>query len=101
MERNEAENGLGPINSILQVGKQSQREEVTSQGCKGSFTSQWLWDPLPFQRHDLAATGASDKWVKDPALSLQQLRLLLWLRLNTWPRNFHMLWVQKKKKKAV
>ena len=25
------------------------------------------------------------EWVKDPALSPQQLRLLLWLRFNPWP----------------
>ena len=30
--------------------------------------------------------------VKDPALALQQLRLLLWLMLDPWPRNFLMPW---------
>ena len=35
--------------------------------------------------------------VKDLALSLQWLGLLLWHRFNTWPGNFHMLWVQPKK----
>ena len=29
--------------------------------------------------------------VKDPTLSLQWLRLLLWLRFDPWPGNFHML----------
>ena len=33
------------------------------------------------------------QWVKDLALSLQQLGLLLWPRFDPWPRNFHMLWV--------
>ena len=41
--------------------------------------------------------------VKDLALSLLWLRLLLWHRFDPWPRNFRMLWVpthnQKKKKK--
>ena len=37
--------------------------------------------------------------VKDPVLSLQQLGLLLWCGFNPWPGNFHMPWVQKKKKK--
>ena len=37
--------------------------------------------------------------VKDLALSLQQLRSLLWSRFDPWPRNFHMPWVQTKKKK--
>lgn len=37
--------------------------------------------------------------VKDPALSRQQLWLLLWLELDTWPGNFHMLRSQPKKKK--
>ena len=33
------------------------------------------------------------QWVKDPALSLQWLGLLLWCGFDPWPRNFHMLWV--------
>ena len=43
--------------------------------------------------------------VKDPALSLQQLRFLLWHRFDPWPRNLHMPWAQskreKKKKKEI
>ena len=34
---------------------------------------------------------------KNLALSLQWLRLLLWLGLNPQPGNFHMLWVRPKK----
>ena len=37
--------------------------------------------------------------VKDPALSLQQLGSLLRPRFSPWPGNFHLPWVQKKKKK--
>lgn len=37
--------------------------------------------------------------VKDPALSLQQLRSLLWRGYNLWSRNFHVLRVWQKKKK--
>ena len=37
--------------------------------------------------------------VKDLVLSLQQFGLLLWLRFILWSGNFHMLWVQPKKKK--
>ena len=33
---------------------------------------------------------------KDPALTLQQLRLLLWHGFDLWPRNFHMPWVWPK-----
>jgi len=38
--------------------------------------------------------------VKDPALPLQQLGLLLWCMFSSWPRNFHMLqvWPHKKQK---
>ena len=39
--------------------------------------------------------------IKDPALSLQQLGLLLWLGYIPWPRNFHMQWAQPKKKKKL
>jgi len=36
--------------------------------------------------------------VKDLALSLQRLRLLLWHRFDPWLGNFHMPWAQAKKK---
>ena len=40
--------------------------------------------------------------VKDPALSLEWLRSLLWHRFDPWPGNFCRLWAQpKKKKKSV
>ena len=34
--------------------------------------------------------------VKEPALSLLRLGLLLWHRFNHWPRNFYMLWCGQK-----
>ena len=40
--------------------------------------------------------------VKDPALSLQWLQLLLWWGFDSWPENFHMLLMllnQKKRRK--
>ena len=37
--------------------------------------------------------------VKDLALSLQQLSLVLWCESDPWPRNFHMLWVHQKTNK--
>ena len=37
------------------------------------------------------------QWVKDLALSLQQLRLLLWHRFDPWPRNFDVPQVWPKK----
>ena len=36
-------------------------------------------------------------WVKDLALSLQQLRSLLWHRVYLWPESFQMLKAQEKK----
>ena len=42
------------------------------------------------------------KLVKDPVLSLQQLRLQLWQEFEPWPRDFHMprcMGIAKKKKK--
>ena len=55
---------------------------------------QWLgsllrcrFDPSPAQ------------WVKDPALLQLWHRSQLWLEINPWPGNFHMLWEQPKKKK--
>lgn len=37
--------------------------------------------------------------VNDPAMSLQQLRSLLWHRFDAWPRHFQMPWAQTKKKR--
>lgn len=37
--------------------------------------------------------------VKDLALSMWHLGLLLWRRFNPWPGNLHMLWLLPKKKK--
>ena len=39
------------------------------------------------------------QWVKDPALSLQQLGMLLRLRFDPWRGNFCMLQAQPKKRK--
>ena len=39
--------------------------------------------------------------VKEPALLLPQLRSPLWHRFDPWPRNFHMLQAQLKKKKKM
>ena len=33
------------------------------------------------------------QWVKDPVLSLQCLRLLLWCGFDPWPGNSHVLWL--------
>ena len=38
------------------------------------------------------------EWVKDLALSLQWLGLLLWCMFEPWLGNFHMPWTQPKKK---
>ena len=39
------------------------------------------------------------QWVKDPMLSLQPLRSLLWHGFNPWSGNFHLAWAQSKKQK--
>ena len=39
------------------------------------------------------------QWVKDLALSLQQLGLLLSQGFSPWPRNFHMPWAWEKKER--
>ena len=38
------------------------------------------------------------QWVKDLALSLQQLGLLLWHGFDPWPKNLHIPWAWWKKK---
>lgn len=38
-------------------------------------------------------------WVKDLALALQQLWLLLWHRFDPWPGNLHAVGMAKKEKK--
>ena len=39
--------------------------------------------------------------VKDLALSLLWLWVLLWLRFDPWPENFHILWVQPEKERKI
>ena len=39
------------------------------------------------------------QWIKDPVLSLLWLGSPLWHGFSPWPLNFHMPWVQPKKKK--
>ena len=39
------------------------------------------------------------QWVKDLALSPQQLGSLLWQGFDLWPRNFHMPHAQSKREK--
>ena len=39
-------------------------------------------------------------WAKDLAWSLLQLRSLLWLAFDLWPRNFHMPWGWHNKNKS-
>ena len=41
---------------------------------------------------------AQGNGLKDPVLLQLWYGLLLWLRLNSWPRNFHMPWVLPLKK---
>lgn len=41
------------------------------------------------------------QWVKDLALSLQQLGSLLRDEFSPWPRNFCMPWAQPKKKSMI
>ena len=41
------------------------------------------------------------QWVRDPALSLQGLGLLLWYRFDPWPGNLYMLQVQPKTNKQT
>ena len=53
------------------------------------------------QKKYLTGIPAVTQWIKGLVLSLHQLRLLLWHKLDPWPRNFHMLWVQPKKRKEI
>ena len=39
------------------------------------------------------------QWVTDPVLLLWRFRSWRWHGFCPWPRNFHMLWVRKKKEK--
>ena len=47
-------------------------------------------------------TPSPAQWVKDLVLPYLWVgRSQLWLRFNSWPRNFHMPWVWSWKKKSV
>ena len=63
-----------------------------------------LSDPteIKLEINNKKVTGRSSsvaQQVKDPALSLKQLRSLLWCRFDPWPGNLHMPQAQPKRKK--
>ena len=53
----------------------------------------WVWGPEERGESSLVAHQVKD------LVSLQQLRWLLWLRFDPWPRKFRLPRVQPKKKK--
>ena len=65
---------------------------------RGAEWRPWKWR-LRSETYSMSSLGA--QWVKDLALSLQWLWLLLWCGFNPWSRNFLMPQVKKKKKKKI
>ena len=55
-------------------------------------TTFWL------KKYSIIGVPTAAPWVKDLALPELWYRLQLWLRFSSWTRNFHMPWVQPKKK---
>ena len=54
---------------------------------------------IPWNSHKIQFRSSVSQWVKDSALSLQQLETLLQQGFDPWPRNFHILQAQPKKKR--
>ena len=68
-------------------GKLSQ---LKNKSLKGHFSGSWF-------KSECRSSPVAQQ-VKDPVLSLQRLRLLLWCGFDLWPGNFHMLLVYPKTK---
>ena len=65
---------------------------------KSYFSEEKWWHASLKEKFKKWTKGSSvAQWVKDPVLSLQQLKLLLWCMFNLWPENFYMQWVGKNK----
>ena len=64
--------------------------------CGYSILLVFLYEVL--KKRQLCWSSLVVQGVKDPALSLKQLRSLMWSWFNPWPGNFHMPQVQLKKK---
>ena len=85
-----------PCSMVRQRGKSVAVQDcpLVLNGLGRSFCSAWIQAKMKESGNSLVA-----QQVKDPALSLLQLRLLLWHRFNPWSRKFHMQPRKKKEKK--
>ena len=66
-----------------------------------SFQKESVSGQFTLGKEDKTGQGWSSlvvQWVKDPALPLKRLGLLLWHMFHLWPRNFHMPRVHGPKK---
>ena len=77
-------------------------------GCScGSNSVPGLWTSICCRCSQKRKKKVRKRWispvaqaVKDPVLSLQRLRLLLWCEFDLWPGNFQHMRIVKKKKKS-
>ena len=72
-------------------------QQLCSRWCFGLCLNSHLLAYIQIHQHGLPVV----QQVKDLALSLKRLGLLLWLRIHPWPGNFHMPQVQKKNVNTV
>ena len=80
------------LTCICDLNRSLQQHQILNPWARPGFLTRWatMGTPMEFP---------CGMWVKDPSLSLQQLRSLLWLGFDPWPGNFHMPQEQQKKKK--
>ena len=94
LQQDQTEQGFIRIRQVFDlILKDGNHSSLLIQGV--TFPDQYLKEIPPVWSSFVA------QWIKDPALALHRLGLLLWFEFSLWPWKFRMAWAQLRKKKKI